>query len=628
MDTNLFGRCNSFHQTIKKIMFESYYTKEEKEDLSLLLKPPAIISGSEWANAKRILSKEDSSEPGKYNTERAPFQKEILDECTNPLVERVVFVSSRQIGKTLIATNTIGYYIDIEPSPIMYMIETLEKAENFSKVRLDAMIRDNDWMRIDRKIKTSGNTIREKHFPGGYLSLVGANSASGLSSKVIRILIGDEVDGYPLSAGTMGSPLEWAINTTETFDNRKIILLGSPGIEDLSVIWRAYLNTDQRKYHLPCPKCGFPQELVFEQLKFPDFIPEFCYYECLNCKAKLEEKNKFEMLPEGEWIKTFPERINKPGFHISRLYSPFSSWSKMVEEFLHAKKQKDEGIEGPYQVFWNTSLARTYNPYTAPTSVTELEKRTETYLDEKNIILPSKVVLLTAGIDVQDDRLEIEIDGWGVNEESWVIEYKILTGEPALPGLWNELDEYLKKKFKHPSGLFIGITAAGIDTGGHHTQKVYDFVRGKQARRIYGIRGASQPGKPIAPRKPSYNNKGKIPLYFIGTSAGKDVIYSRLRLTEPGPGYMHFEKRFCDEEYFRQLTSNKKVRRKSGYEYELLPGRRDEVLDCKNYSYAALRIYNRDLRLIKNLLERMAKNINEEKPLQIKTRFKKSFATR
>jgi len=607
----------------------NYYTKEDQLELISLLKPPPIITGSEWANKNLILSKEDSAEPGKYSTDRAPYQKEILDEITNSYNEKIVCVMSRQSGKTLIAKATIGYYSKQEPSPILYMIETLEKGENFSKVRLDAMIRDNPWMKIDRKLKTSGNTIREKHFPGGNLSIVGANSPSGLSSRVIRIFIADEIDGYPISAGPMGDPFAIASHTTETYDNRKILMISTPGVEGMSVIWPAYLDTDQRKYYVPCIKCGTYQELIFEQLKFPDRIPDNCYYECKHCKAKLEEKNKFEMIQAGEWRKTFPERLHKPGFHLSRMYSVFSSWSKMVEEFLSAKKMADAGDTTKLQVFINSSLAKVWNPYTAPTSVTELEKRTYTYLSEKDTILPKKIVLLTAGIDVQDDRLEIEIDGWGIDEESWVIDYKIFSGEPALPGLWNELDEYLKKRFKHPTGLYLGITAAGIDTGGHHTQKVYDFVRNKHARRIYGIKGASIPGKPIAPRKPSYNNKGKIPLYYIGTSNAKDTIYTRLRITNPGPGYMHFDKRFCDEEYFNQLTSNKKIRRKSGYEYELLPGKRDEVLDCRVYSYAALRIYNRDLRLIQQILERTAKKIQEDKPMvKQKTRFKKSFATR
>ena len=236
--------------------------------------------------------------------------------------------------------------------------------------------------------------------------------------------------------------------------------------------------------------------------------------------------------------------------------------------------------------------------------------------------------MLTAGVDVQDDRLEIEIDGWGVDEESWVIDYKILTGEPALPGLWTELDEYLKKRFKHPSGLFLGVTASGIDTGGHHSQKVYDFVRGRHMRRIFAMKGSSIGGKPVAPRKPTYNNKGRIPLYIIGTSNAKDIIYSRLRITNASPGYMHFDGRFCDEEYFNQLTSNKKVKRKKGYEYELLPGKRDEVLDCRVYSYAALKIYNRDLRLIKNILERTAKSSEERTVKTVRTKFRKSFATR
>ena len=256
-------------------------------------------------------------------------------------------------------------------------------------------------------------------------------------------------------------------------------------------------------------------------------------------------------------------------------------------------------------------------------------KRVESYIqDEKEIILPSKVILLTAGIDVQDDRLEIEITGWGLDEESWIINYIILTGPPVLKGIWNELDQHLQKRFKHPLGVHLGITAAGIDTGGHYTDMAYNFVRGKEVRRVYGMKGSSIPGKPIAPKKPSYNNRGKIPLYFIGTGAAKEIIYSRLKIMEPGPGYMHFDSKFCDDNYFDQLTSNKKVKRKTGLEYELIPGHRDEALDCKVYSYAALKIYNRDLRLIDKRVKEIAESLKNPEANKPKIKMRKSFATR
>lgn len=610
---------------------DKHLAKIIQRRISNLLFPPPDITGSQWANEKRILSREDSSEPGKYSTERSPFQLEILDEFTNPYSEIVVAVLSRQIGKTLMATNAMGYYIDYDPSPIMYMIETLDKAENFSKVRLDAMIRDNTWMQIDRKIKTSGNTILSKHFPGGYLSMVGANSPSGLASKVIRVLIADEVDGYPMSAGSMGSPLDLAKQTTETFDNRKIILISSPGVEGESKIWPAYLESDQRAYHVPCPECGFYQILVWEQMRFPDRKPENCFYECRQCKTHLTDREKFTMISEGQWIKKFPERINRPGFHLSRLYSVFSSWSKMVDEFLSASKASHEGDPGPLQVFYNASLAKIWKPYSPATSATEIIKRAENYVDAADTI-NSKIVLITAGIDVQDDRFEIEITGWGIGEESWLLEYKVFSGEPALPGMWNELDEYLKKRFKHPSGLNLGITASCIDTGGHYSSQVYNFVRGKHARRIYGIKGSNQPGKSIAPKRPSYNNKGKIPLYFIGTNSAKEIIYTRLRITEAGPGYLHFDKKYCDEEYFNQLISNKKTAHKSGgqtvFIYDLIAGRRDEALDCKVYSYAALKIYNRDLNQISKLIERVStEEKSESSSAPPKNFIKKPFAT-
>lgn len=604
----------------------SIFTKTSLHESLNLLRPAPKVTGSEWANANRILSREDSAEPGRYSTERAPFQREPLDEITDPRNQIIVLMWSSQIGKTLIAQNAMGYFMDYEPSSIMYMIETLQKAENFSKARLEPMIRDNSWMQIDNA-KTSHNTILEKFYPGGYLSIVGANSPSGLSSKPIRVLIADEVDNYPLSAGKLGSPLNLAMQRTETYDNRKIIIISSPGVEGMSKVHPYFMQSDQRYYFVPCPNCGKQQRLVWAQMKFPDRKPENSYYECINCREKLTEKDKFRMIEEGGWQKQNPEILYRPGFQLSRMYSVFSPWKKMVEDFLEAKKISLSGDTGALQVFINSSLAELWKPNTAPTSSQELLKRVENY---RTVPLLEKIVLLTCGIDVQDDRIELEVKGWGVGEESWTIDYKILNGEPALPYLWNELDKYLQTKWKHASGLMMGITATAIDSG-HFTDQVYKFVRGKHARRIYAIKGSAFPGKSPAPRIPTYNNKGKIPLYNLGTSSIKDMIYSRLRIEVPGDGYMHFHQDFATEEYFEQLTSEIKIRYKLGFRYEQMPGRRNEVLDVNVYNIGALRIYNRDLKVIKQILETTAKRAKDGKPLNKdapRVKYRKSFAMR
>jgi len=553
--------------------------------------PPKRQNLSEWADSNRILSPEDSAEPGRWNSERFRLQIEIMNELSNPYSERFVIVAASQLGKTQLSMNALAYYIDYDPSPILFVHYSDTLAESWSKDRFAPMIRDNPYLREkigDPKSKTTGNTILHKSFPGGHITAVGANSPAGLASRPIRILFLDEVDRYPASAGTEGNPVKLAIARTKTFDNKKIIMMSSPGNTDSSRIWAEYINTDMRIYKVPCPLCGYEQELVWEQLKFPERNPDNTYYECLDCKGEIREQDKYPMVQKGRWIKQNPDRINRPGFHLSELYSPWSTWEEMVRDFLEARKRQKEGDHQDMKVFKNTRLALTWDEdVSSDFKMDALLKRVQYY----NV--PNEVLYITAGVDVQDDRLETLVVGWGLGEQSWIIDFRQFWGNPAINSVWDQLYNYLRT----PMGNRM-INSSGVDTGGHHTQRAYQFVKANLHFRFKAFKGSSTHGNPIAPLRPSRNNKGKVPLYTIGVHAAKDLIFSRLRVDTPGPGYMNFNQ-VCDAEFFSQLTSEVKEKYYSGgqtlYRYKKIENRRNEILDLFVYALTALKIDNPNL---------------------------------
>lgn len=581
--------------------------EEQIINIAPIAVPPKRQNLSEWADNNRILSPEDSAEPGKWNSDRFRLQIEIMNELSNPYSERVVIVAASQLGKTQMVMNALAYYIDYDPSPILFVHYSEKMAEDWSKDRFASMIRDNIYLKekiADSKTRTSGNTILHKTFPGGHITAVGANSAAGLSSRPIRILFLDEVDRYPASAGTEGNPVKLAIARTKTFDNKKIVMTSSPGNTDSSRIWAEYGNTDKRIYKVPCPHCGFEQELVWEQLKFPEKNPDNTFYECIDCRQEIREQDKYPMVQKGRWIKQNPEKINRPGFHLSELYSPWSTWEEMVRDFLEARRVQKTGDHQDMKVFKNTRLALTWDEdVSSDFKMDSLLSRVQKYT------VPDEVLYITAGVDVQDDRLETLLVGWGVGEQSWVIDFRQFWGNPAINSVWDQLFNFLRSPVENRM-----VKSAGIDTGGHHTQRAYQFVKANLHYRFKAFKGANTHGNPIAPLRPSKNNKGKVPLYMIGVHAAKDLIFSRLRVDTPGPGYMNFNQ-VCDAEFFSQLTSEVKEKYYSGgqtlYRYKKIENRRNEILDLMVYALAALKIDNPNL---PKLEQQRLQAIEEGKP--------------
>lgn len=562
------------------------------KEICKILAPPPKLTVSEWADSYRKLSKEASAEPGQWRTSRAPYQREIMDSINDPTIEIVVVMSSAQVGKTELLLNIIGYFIDYDPSPILLLQPTLEMAETFSKDRLAPMIRDTTVLTSkvgDAKAKNSGNTLLHKAFPGGHITMAGANSPSSLASRPIRILLADEVDRYPISAGTEGDPLNLAAKRTTTFWNKKKIYVSTPTIKGASRIESEYEDSTMEEWCLPCPFCGKLQPLTWGQIRFDDATME-----CLYCRERSTESEWKS--GNGEWRAKSSHR-NKRGFHLNELSSPWKRWSEIITDFREAKKNTET-----LKVWVNTSLGESWEDRGEKADEDTLLKRRERY----NSQLPENVLVLTAGVDTQDDRLEVEVVGWGLGKESWGIEYKVFYGDPAQIAVWNQLDSYLNKTWLFENGTGLVISCTCIDSGGHHTSEVYKFCKTREHRRIFAVKGKGGDGIPFVGRA-SRTNREKIALFILGVDQGKATLLSRLKLEFEGEGYCHFPiegDKGYDEAYFKGLTSEQRIikyyKGRPKVEWVKKSGTRNEPLDLRNYATAALEILNPDLVMLKN----------------------------
>lgn len=578
------------------------------------IRPPAKLTVSQWADKYRVLPRESSAESGKWDTSRAPYQRGIMDAFLDPLVEEVVLMTSAQVGKTEIILNICGFFMHLDPSPILIVHPNVTPmAEAFSKDRLAPTIASTPALRgllKDPKSRDSGNTILHKEFPGGRLTIAGANSAASLAQRPVRIVLCDDVDRFPASAGTEGDPVALAQRRAQTFWNKKFLLASTPTDKDLSRIEEAYEESDKRRYYIPCRHCGEMQTLKWAQVRWQSrkdceqpiegtgrcgkckgckapkkHRPDTARYHCEGCDEEWTDADRLWSVERGEWYAE-AEFHKRAGFWLNALYSPWVMLADVVDEWLRKHKNPKRRRE-----FINTVLAEVYDETGERPDWEQLTTRKESWADE----VPQGVCVLTAGCDIQDDRIEIETLGWGPGEENWSIEYKFLYGDPEKDEIWKELDEFLKKRYQHESGLTLPIAAACIDSG-HKPKKVHKFVQGKSKRRIFAIRGSSTPGAPTV-GKVSRANKLRVPVMYLGTDTIKGTVYSYLQETEIGPGYCHFPQD-RDREYFLGLTAEKAVikYRKGFKQREWHKIReRNEPLDCRVYNHAALEILQCDL---------------------------------
>ncbi|QOY88206.1 phage terminase large subunit family protein [Paludibaculum fermentans] len=531
------------------------------------------------------MSPEASAEAGEWRTDRAPYQKALLDALTpNSPYERVVFMSSSQVGKTECLNSFVGYVIDQDPGPVLVVQPRVEDGESWSKDRLAPMLRDTPCLRgkvADVRSRDSNNRILHKRFQGGSITIAGANSPAGLAMRPIRYVLLDEVDRYPPSAGTEGDPISLAVKRSTTWWNRKILLVSTPTVKGASRIESWWLRSNQSSYWVPCPECHGFQVLVWPNLIWPKDHPEEAKYRCVHCERLFESYRKPWMLAHGEWRSANP-KSKIAGFWINQLYSAWKEWPETAIEGVEAR----HGGPETWRAFINTALGELWDDE-AETSVdiATLLARREDYGPR----LPAGVCLLTAGVDVQVDRAEVELVGWGKGEESWSVEYRVFPGDPSAPELWRALDEYLGRQWLHEYGISLPIAAVGIDSG-FHTQQVYDFCRVRYHRRIFALKGKAG-HLPVWPKKPTRNTINRTPMWIVGVDSAKSVIYGRLKIEQPSTGYCHFPAERT-REWFEQLLSETLVTSYSRgvpvREWRPKKGVRTEVLDARVYSYAAL----------------------------------------
>lgn len=510
----------------------------------------------------------------------------MMDAISDASIREVWVMKSAQVGWTEILNNCIGFHVHQDPAPMLLVQPTLEMAEAWSKDRLAPMVRDTPALSekiADPRSRDSGNTLLHKKFAGGHLTVAGANSPAGLASRPIRIVLFDEVDRYPASAGTEGDPISLGKKRTATFWNRKVLAGSTPTIKGSSRIEAGFDSGDQRFYQVPCPHCGEFQRLVWAQVQWPEGQPELAHYVCQHCGTMLTEQDKPGMLAAGEWVASRPSH-GIASFHISELYSPWSSWREMAVAFVQAKKFPET-----LQTWINTSLGETYEERGEEVGAIGLASRREQYDTQR---IPPAVLLLTAGVDVQDDRLEVSVWGWGRDEEAWLVEHCILPGDPGSDSLWQDLDGLLARPRTREDGSKMLIEATAVDSGGHFTQQVYGYAARRKARRIWAIKGAGGFGRLIWPKRAGRAGKTAAQVHIVGVDTAKDVLFGRLkRVHEPGAGYLHFPAS-VDEQYFEQLTNESLIyrvvqgRRMRSYRPRAA-GVRTEALDCMVYAYAA-----------------------------------------
>ena len=589
-----------------------YLSDQQKDIIGYMqdiLKPKPFLTGSEWMDKYFYLSPESSAKPGKWKTH--PWQKEIID-CMTDFESKIVGVQKpTRVGFTKMGNGVKAYFIHQQPCVILDYQPTDDEAKGYAEDEFEPMIRDNPM--IAKLIETPsvrGRQKREKtikkRYPNGFIEMLGAESDRNLNRRTARVAMGDEVDTWKKEAGKAGDTVTQMMRRTSDFVYRKNIIGGKPigaeyddekEIDDgVSVVNYWYQQGDMRLRHLPCPHCDHLQLFEFEDFVWEKdqgdegntikHYPDTVHFVCEQCEEKIYDHHKKEMDEKGEWIAQKPFH----GIATFRLWamlsdSPNVTWPDIVKEFLKATKSKAK-----YKSFLNEVLARTWEEEFEKVEIDGNDR-----LEEYKAQIPNGVLVLSSGVDVQKNRLELELVGWGANEESWSITYKIFAGDTSKPDVWKDLDEFLLKTFEHEDGSRMRIYTTAIDTG-YRATKVYEFCKTRYNRRVFAVKGSKTITSPLVPRVATKTKKTKgALLYLVGVNEGKNIISSHVMTVEVGPGYMHFPNdRIYNDEYFKQLTSEKKL--KSGAWVKMRS--RNEAFDVRNYSYIAMFLANVDLELL------------------------------
>lgn len=573
--------------------------------------PESTLTVSEWADRYRKLS--GNAEGGQWSTDRTPYLREIMDTCGDQRRNDTVFRKPAQVGGSEVALNLIGWVMDQAPAPILVVQPTVDMAKAFSKERLGPMLRDTTRLHgkvIESGRRDSANALQFKAFPGGFCALVGSNSSSGLRSRPIKFLIGDERSAWPVSAGNEGDPWALGCMRTTTFWDAMRFQLSTPGEVGTCPITAEFELGDQRHWFVECPHCRAPQELVWkdEQNRYRlicdrdpagEMIPETARYLCADCGCLIPEYEKARMNATGRWVAQFPGR-RVASFTLESLVSPWVKWSKIVEEFLKARRSPEL-----LRAWENNYRGLPFEEKSEKINIRLLQERTrfggEQPEGERERV-PTGAGILHAGVDVQGDRFEIVTLATGAAEETWTLAWDVILGDPGIPpdrpgSPWPLLDEYLLTPWTHEKGARMFIAACAIDAG-HNSEAVHRFCEAREHRNVIPVIGRSGRGLPLLKKAAMIAEKYKRTKkqrarhsHVVGVDSAKDLLFARLKLTEPGPGYWHFAESL-DPVFFDQLTATHLVTRYVGGRpvrvWEDLKDRRVEALDCTIYALAAL----------------------------------------
>lgn len=518
---------------------------------------PESLTPSEWADRERVLPSKGAAEPGRWRTDRTPYLREPLDAmgARHPATD-IVFQAASQVGKSELVNNAIGYIIDQAPAPVLMVQPTEGMAERYSKQRLAPMIDATPALRskvAPARSRDQSNTALLKEFTGGILVLAGANSPSGLASMPAKFVLQDEIDRYPETVGDEGDPTIIADQRSVTFVRGKRLKTSTPtrvGKADAdgvvrggSRIHREYESSSRAQYWVPCPHCGEKQVLDFKRgLRWDktvdeagrtQHLPETAAYWCEHCGARIEERHKTRMLLAGEWRHRNPER-RKLGYQISALYAPLGlgyTWPDIAARWIEAKRDPAK-----LQPFFNLILGEAFEDHAERLRGSAIEGRAEAWPVRT---VPEGILVLTLGVDVQADRLELHLVGWGEYERSAVLDYVVIDGDPARPeGMhgspWTELTRYRQARVRNGFGFDLPVSMTAIDSG-YLTHAVYGYVRAHRAEHVIATKGAD--GKRPLLGKPSRqdvkNDRGDmvkhgVNVWIVGADTAKDAFFARL----------------------------------------------------------------------------------------------------
>ena len=580
--------------------------------------PPDDLTVTQWAEAKRRLSAESAAEPGPWRTERTPYLREPMDAFTDPKVRHIVMVAASQVGKSEFLNNCIGYIIDEDPGSILFIHPTTIDAQEYSKLRIAPMLRDSPALRqkiAAPKSRDSHNTILQKAYPGGILTMCGSTEAHALASKPIRYVFGDERDRWATSAGNEGDPWDLAMARQTTFYNAKAVEVSTTTIKNASAIEAAYYTGTMERWKSRCPHCGEYHEIQWADIRFEHDeiivagkktykVRSVCYA-CPGCGC-ISTEAEMKRAP-AKWIAENPEAYGQGtrSFWLNAFVSQWASWESIVLKYLNAL-----GSTKKMQVVFNTCFGEPWEDRGDIEDEDSLLARREDYGKDKNgepVELPPGVLVLTAGVDTQDDRMEYEIVGHGFFGETWGMEKGIVMGRPDDDATWNKLDEVVfDRVMRFENGVGLRVSMSFVDEGGHFTQSVRAQCNARISKKVFCIKGMPGQDKPyISPPKKQKIFVNQIAVgtcwqYQLGVDSGKEIIMDNLRVQTPGQKYCHFPKRDdYGSAYFAGLLSETKVydpNKKQPWSWKKIPGHeRNEPLDCRNYALAAFKALPKNL---------------------------------